>query len=86
MGVGIAHVDGPRLRHSLLAVDWVAAGRDELNRLNVFPVTDGDTDTNLCLTLREVAQPVMAAHAGIGAWGVCDQVEDGTNGRSARYD
>src|SRR6266568_3513717 len=45
------------MRRSLLAAaDWVAAGRDELNRLNVFPVPDGDTGTNLCLTLREVAQ------------------------------
>lgn len=55
-GVGIAYVDGPRLRRSLLAAaDWVAAGRDELNRLNVFPVPDGDTGTNLCLTLRAIA-------------------------------
>ncbi len=59
MGVGIAYVDGPRLRRSLLAAaDWVAAGRDELNRLNVFPVPDGDTGTNMCLTLREVARAV----------------------------
>ena len=56
-GIGIAYIDGPRLRRSLLAAaDWVAAGRDELNRLNVFPVPDGDTGTNLCLTLRAVAQ------------------------------
>ncbi|HYK82185.1 MAG TPA: DegV family protein [Gemmatimonadales bacterium] len=56
-GIGIAYVDGPRLRRSLLAAaDWVAAGRDELNRLNVFPVPDGDTGTNLSLTLREVAR------------------------------
>jgi len=55
--VGIAYVDGPRLRRSLLAAaDWVAAGRDELNRINVYPVPDGDTGTNLCLTLRAVAQ------------------------------
>jgi len=40
----------------LAAADWVAAGRDELNRLNVFPVPDGDTGTNMCLTLRAVAQ------------------------------
>jgi len=54
--VGIAYVDGPRLRRSLLAAaDWVAAGRDELNRINVFPVPDGDTGTNMCLTLRAVA-------------------------------
>jgi DAK2 domain fusion protein YloV len=54
--VGIAYVDGPRLRRSLLAAaDWVAAGREELNRINVFPVPDGDTGTNMCLTLRAVA-------------------------------
>ena len=40
----------------LAAADWVAAGRDELNRINVFPVPDGDTGTNMCLTLRAVAQ------------------------------
>lgn len=56
MTVGIAYVDGPRLRRSLLAAaDWVAAGRDELNRINVFPVPDGDTGTNMWLTLRAVA-------------------------------
>ncbi len=56
MTIGIAYVDGPRLRRSLLAAaDWVAAGRDELNRINVFPVPDGDTGTNMCLTLRAVA-------------------------------
>src|SRR5207249_1572809 len=61
VGVGIAYVDGPRLRRSLLAAaDWVAAGRDELNRLNVFPVPDGDTGTNMWLTLRAVAQALRA--------------------------
>jgi fatty acid kinase/fatty acid kinase fatty acid binding subunit len=57
--VGIAYVDGPRLRRSLLAAaDWVEAGRDELNRINVFPVPDGDTGTNFAMTLRAVANGV----------------------------
>src|SRR6185437_9738898 len=57
MTVGIAYVDGPRLARSLFAAaDWVAAGRDELNRINVFPVPDGDTGTNFSLTLRAVAE------------------------------
>ena len=61
VGVGISYFDGSRLRRSLLAAaDWVAAGRDELNRLNVFPVPDGDTGTNMCLTLRAVAQALRA--------------------------
>ena len=55
--IGIDHLDGPRLRLSLLAAaDWVDAGREELNRINVFPVPDGDTGTNFAATLRTVAE------------------------------
>jgi DegV family protein with EDD domain len=58
---GITYVDGPRLARSVLAAaDWVAAGRDEINRINVFPVPDGDTGTNFSLTLRAVADAVTA--------------------------
>jgi DegV family protein with EDD domain len=61
MTVGIAYVDGPRLSRSLYAAaDWVAAGRDEINRINVFPVPDGDTGTNFSLTLRAVADALRA--------------------------
>jgi fatty acid kinase/fatty acid kinase fatty acid binding subunit len=61
MKVGIAYVDGPRLARSLLAAaDWVAAGREEINRINVFPVPDGDTGTNFTLTLRAVADALRA--------------------------
>jgi DegV family protein with EDD domain len=61
MNVGIAYVDGPRLSRSLLAAsDWVTAGRDEINRINVFPVPDGDTGTNFSLTLRSVADALRA--------------------------
>src|SRR5215218_679040 len=56
MGTGITYVDGPRLARALTAAaDWVAAGREEINRINVFPVPDGDTGTNFSLTLRAVA-------------------------------
>lgn len=58
---GIAYVDGPRLARALFAAaDWVAEGRDEINRINVFPVPDGDTGTNLSLTLRAVADALRA--------------------------
>ena len=52
----IRYVDGPRLRRALLAA--CRSGRRckaELNRINVFPVADGDTGTNLSLTLEAVA-------------------------------
>src|SRR4029450_1737091 len=61
MSIGIAYVDGPRLARSLFAAaDWVAAGRDEINRINVFPVPDGDTGTNFSLTLRAVADALRS--------------------------
>lgn len=60
MGISIGYVDGPRLRRSLLAAaEWVGVGRDELNRINVFPVPDGDTGTNLTLTMRSIADALQ---------------------------
>jgi DegV family protein with EDD domain len=57
--VKIAYLDGPRLRRVLLAAHrCLASRRAELDRINVFPVADGDTGTNLALTFREVADAV----------------------------
>ncbi len=58
---GITYVDGPRLARAVAAAaDWVAAGREEINRINVFPVPDGDTGTNFSLTLRTVSDALKA--------------------------
>ena len=44
------------LRQALLRFrDAVRAHQDELNRLNVYPVPDGDTGTNMALTLESVS-------------------------------
>jgi len=52
----IAYVDGRRLRRAVLAAcDHGQLIKAELNRINVFPVADGDTGTNLALTLDAVA-------------------------------
>jgi DegV family protein with EDD domain len=52
----IAYLDGPRLRRSLVAAcQHAQLQRGELNRINVFPVPDGDTGTNLALTVRAIA-------------------------------
>lgn len=56
---GISYLDGPRLKRGLLAgIEHVASQRAELDAINVFPVPDGDTGTNLALTLRAVADAV----------------------------
>ncbi len=52
----IAYVDGPRLRRSFMAANrYVRGRRAELNRINVFPVPDGDTGSNLVLTVQAVS-------------------------------
>lgn len=54
--VRIAYLDGHRLRRGFLAgAAHVGRQRAELDRINVFPVPDGDTGTNLTLTLRSIA-------------------------------
>ena len=53
----IRYLDGGRLRRSLVAgCDFVQTQRSELNRINVFPVPDGDTGTNLALTASAIAE------------------------------
>jgi DAK2 domain fusion protein YloV len=43
--------------------DALRAHQDELNRLNVYPVPDGDTGTNMALTLESVVGELDAADA-----------------------
>ncbi|MDQ3694547.1 MAG: DAK2 domain-containing protein [Chloroflexota bacterium] len=57
-----AHADGPALLAATrVATDWLARHRDRINALNVFPVPDGDTGTNMLLTLREAVAAGAAA-------------------------
>lgn len=71
----IGYLDGRRFRKLILAgVRSVSREREELDRINVFPVPDGDTGTNLTLTLRSIADAVrpmksrsLAEVAGVAA-------------------
>ena len=54
---GIAYVDGPRLFRAFEAgAAKVFEGRELLNRINVFPVADGDTGNNLAATVTAVLE------------------------------
>src|SRR3989475_6608504 len=58
-------VDGPLFKQALLgSLSWLAANREEVNRLNVFPVPDGDTGTNMLLTLESAVEDVKGSTAG----------------------
>lgn len=59
-------------RWSMAAVDALAAHQAEIDELNVFPVPDGDTGTNLALTVRAAADalagdPATTADAALRA-------------------
>ncbi|NBM17114.1 DAK2 domain-containing protein [Streptomyces sp. GC420] len=46
-----------------LALDALGRAREEIDAINVYPVPDGDTGTNLYLTVESAAQAVQAACA-----------------------
>ena len=53
----ITRCDGVLFRRSLLgSLTWLTANRDKVNELNVFPVPDGDTGTNMLLTLESAIE------------------------------
>src|SRR3977135_4114267 len=50
------------LRQAVLRFrDALRAHQEELNRLNVYPVPDGDTGTNMALTLESVSAELVQA-------------------------
>lgn len=57
-------MDGPLFKQALLgSLNWLAANHEEVNRLNVFPVPDGDTGTNMLLTLQSAVEDVRESNA-----------------------
>lgn len=83
---GIAYVDGRRLSRALAAgIRRLLADQDRLNRINVFPVADGDTGTNLALTMTAV-QVTLAGrserHLGRTLERIADAALDDARGNS----
>jgi len=59
--------------------DALRSHQDELNALNVYPVPDGDTGTNMALTLESVvAELDGAAAAAAGMEDVCEAIRHGS--------
>ncbi len=55
----VAEFDAAAARAWLAAgLDRLAAAREEIDDLNVYPVPDGDTGTNLHLTVESAAEAV----------------------------
>jgi DegV family protein with EDD domain len=80
------HLDGHRFAQALMSgIHLVIDEQDLLNRINVFPVADGDTGTNLSLSLG-AALPVLGRddqpHLGTLLAAVADALLDGSRGNS----
>lgn len=82
----ITYLDGPRLARALRAgIGRVLADQEHLNKINVYPVPDGDTGTNLALTVQSIAAVITAkvpAHVGQLLTRVADAALDGARGNS----
>lgn len=82
----IRYLDGKRLKRSLCAgFERIVAEQEPLNRINVFPVPDGDTGTNLALTVATITDALRqfdSRHAGELLTRVADAALDGARGNS----
>jgi DAK2 domain fusion protein YloV len=74
----VSVLDGQDLKKAMQSgADWLEQQREAINALNVFPVPDGDTGTNMALTMRaamkevedrtEIAADAIAAQIARGA-------------------
>ena len=79
-------MSGDSLRLGLRAgIAKVIADQERLNEINVFPVPDGDTGTNLAMTLRHVLYRMFQRpddHAGNTLTTIADAALDGARGNS----
>ncbi len=60
--MAVLYCSAKRFRQLIIAgTDWVMKNRDQLNKINVFPVPDGDTGSNMSMTLASAVREVEAA-------------------------
>jgi len=75
--VAVLYCGSKRFRQAIMAgADWLVRNREELDRINVFPVADGDTGSNMSATLASALRSMEAAGDGrldatvkAAAWG-----------------
>jgi len=84
--IAIAYLDGNRLSRAVIAgAHFVAERAEALNKINVFPVPDGDTGTNVASTLQKIAagiSRIRQRHLAEMAKSLADQAVGGARGNS----
>src|SRR5258708_29727223 len=83
---GIRYLDGRRLRRAMIAgARFVTDRAEPLNRINVYPVPDGDTGSNLATTLSRIAHRAAFGKeigARAAAVSIADEAVSGARGNS----
>jgi DegV family protein with EDD domain len=86
MPAPVHELNGARLSRLLRAgIQRLLADQDHLNRINVFPVPDGDTGTNMAVTMGAVLASLRRGaddHAGATLTRAADAALDGARGNS----
>ena len=60
----IEYIDGPLLKEMFIgATKFLEKNKEMLNSLNVFPVPDGDTGTNMTLTMQSAIRELKTTHS-----------------------
>ncbi|MBU1078137.1 MAG: DAK2 domain-containing protein [Spirochaetes bacterium] len=63
--MAVLFLNGKRLKRMIHAsTKWLLANEKVLNDINVFPVPDGDTGTNMGLTLKNIVKSISDAEMG----------------------
>ena len=84
--MAIEYIDGIRLYKSIAAgLRRVVSRQEYLNKINVFPVPDGDTGTNMAYTLTSIEEGIQNnAYSDIKkmSMAIADSALDGARGNS----
>src|SRR6185369_7200603 len=84
--ISIAYLDGVRLSRAVIAgAHFVAERAEALNKINVFPVPDVDTGTNVASTLQKMAAGIARVrqrHVREMSRTLADQAVGGARGNS----
>ncbi len=75
----LTEVGGRHMAYGLrTALAWLQANQDVINDLNVFPVPDGDTGSNMYLTLRSAVEDAQKTQDGQSASAVMQAAAHGS--------
>ena len=84
--MAIEYIDGIRMYRSLsVGLKKVISRQDYLNKINVFPVPDSDTGTNMAYTLSSIEERISdTVHPNVGKMSetIADAALDGARGNS----